>query len=89
MRTICVLALDKIILAQMFTFANIEEKHENKGMKDIVPPIISVICFVAFVYAGYFAGFWEIMNTWTWNTWAIFWLGVLVAWIGRNEFGGK
>jgi hypothetical protein len=50
---------------------------------------IGVIFLAMFVYFGYGAGFWSVMNTWDWNTWAIFFLGCLISWIARNEFGGN
>jgi uncharacterized membrane protein YbhN (UPF0104 family) len=50
--------------------------------------VIALIFLAAFVYGAWLAGFWAVMYTWNWNTWAIFFLGLLIAWIARNELGG-
>lgn len=50
---------------------------------------VFLILFSIFIYCGYLAGFWAVMNTWNWQTWTIFAGGVMFTWIARNEFGGR
>jgi hypothetical protein len=54
-----------------------------------LPQVILFILLGGFVYFAYYAGFWDVMKTWDWNTWAIFFLSMLVTWIARNEFGSR
>jgi hypothetical protein len=51
-----------------------------------ISPVITVIFLAAFIYYGWTAGWWAIMGTWTANDWAVFFLGMLISWIARNEF---
>lgn len=48
--------------------------------------VVAAIFLISFVYFAHLAGFWNVMVTWTWNTWAIFFFGVLVAFIGNEIF---
>lgn len=53
------------------------------------PGFIFLILLALYIYAGWLAQWWTVMNTWTADSWAIFIGGVMLAWIGSNEFGGR
>lgn len=48
---------------------------------------IFLVMLGAFVYVGYYAGFWAVIYAWDWQTWLIMVFVAMVAWISRNEFG--
>lgn len=54
-----------------------------------VAQIVFIILLAAFGVAAWYAGFWAEMANWEPHTWMICIFWVLVAWIGRNEFGSK
>lgn len=60
---------------------------EEDVMRNPVSQAVMILLMAAVIYTGWYAGFWQVMNTWDMRTWTIFFLSMLVAWIGRDEFG--
>lgn len=55
----------------------------------VISQIVTVSLISLFLWSGIKAHWFDVMWTWPPNNFAILFLGMLIAWIGRNEFGGR
>lgn len=53
----------------------------------VISQVVSIALLLLFLWSGYQAHWFDAMLVWPPNNFAILFLGLLVAWIGRNEFG--
>lgn len=53
-----------------------------------LPGAVTLLLLGMFLFFGYYAGFFVVMSTWDYRTWALFFLVSAFFWNARNEFGG-
>lgn len=58
-------------------------------MKGTVSVLVMVVLLGAVIYNGWWANWWLVIGTWTADTWAIFFLGMLIAWVAGMICDGK
>lgn len=50
------------------------------------PGIVSLVLLAAFIASAYRAGWWAVIDSWDWQTWAVVLFAVAMTWSIRNDF---